>query len=408
MTIDARPVPFDDAFATRQLGWEAFGVPSTPPREMDPATWPLVNSRVWGGYDDGVLVAVMYVRAFTSWFHGARVPTAGMAGVTVAAESRGSGVLRPLFDAALAEARERGEVISTLYPSSAGIYRSVGYEVVGSFDDVRIPMSALARVRPPAPGVRARRATSADVPAIARVYETWAAAQNGPLTRAEEPFAFVADEMFGPESEYTGVTLALGPEGDVLGFTSWSRGSGYDRTNAIAVDDLIALTPDAARVLWRTLGSFDSVAGYVALSTSGGWTGADPSRLVLPDHAATTTPRPYMLRVLDVAGAMAAARLAPLTARVPFAVVDARTPDIEGAWTLEVSDGVGRAVPDDVVGDPSDDRLTFTSAGLAASYAGAASTANLRLAGHLTGPATHDSVWDALWRGRDVHVRDYF
>jgi hypothetical protein len=40
--------------------------------------------------------------------------------------------------------------------------------------------------------------------------------------------------------------------------------------------------------------------------------------------------------------------------------------------------------------------------------AGAQSTANLRLAGHLSGPTTHDAVWDALWGGRQVHVRDYF
>ena len=54
------------------------------------------------------------------------------------------------------------------------------------------------------------------------------------------------------------------------------------------------------------------------------------------------------------------------------------------------------------------DRPTFTSAGLAQSWAGAQSTANVRLAGGLTGPAEHDAVWDALWGGRQVHVRDYF
>ncbi|GAB6938917.1 hypothetical protein JCM11754A_24440 [Isoptericola variabilis] len=396
-----------DVPAARRLGAEAFGVPTTPLPDPDPAAWPLPNIRPWVATDAGEVVAGLGVRSFTSWFHGARLPTAGFAGVTVAAEHRGSGLLRPLMEAALAEARALGDVVSTLYPSSAGIYRGLGYEVVGAFEDVRIPMAALAAVPRPAEGVRARRATTADVPAVRRVYEQWASAQNGPLSRGETPFVMEPDAMVGPEAEYTGVSLAVrgaGADEEVLGFASWSRGQGYDRTNTIEVDDLVALTPDAARALWRVLASFASVAGGVQVCTSGGWSGIDVSRLVLPDHAATSAPRPYMLRLLDVPGALGAARVAPVTARVPFAVVDPRTPDLEGAWTLEAADGAVHVAPDDAAGD----RLTFTSAGLAATWAGAQSTANARLAGGASGPAAHDAVWDALWGGRQVHVRDYF
>ncbi|MCK9793113.1 GNAT family N-acetyltransferase [Isoptericola sp. 4D.3] len=408
-SIEFRRTAFADVPASRRLGAEAFGVSPQPLPDPDPDAWPLPNIRPWVATDDGEVVAGLGVRSFTSWFHGARVPTAGFAGVTVAAERRGSGLLRPLMEAALAEARALGDVVSTLYPSSAGIYRGLGYEVVGAFEDVRIPMSALAAVRPPVDGVRARRATATDVPAVRRVYEAWASAQNGPLSRAEAPFTMDADGMVGDDADYTGVSLAVrgsGADEEVLGFASWSRGPGYDRTNTIEVDDLVALTPDAARVLWRVLGSFASVAGGVQVCSSGGWSGLDVSRLVLPDHAATSAPRPYMLRLLDVPGALGAARVAPVSARVPFAVVDPRTPDLEGAWTLEADGGTVHVVPDP--GATAGDRATFTSAGLAQSYAGAQSAANLRLAGDLTGPPAHDAVWDALWGGRQVHVRDYF
>jgi predicted acetyltransferase len=409
MTLEARRSVIADVPAARRLGAEAFGVPTQPPPDPDPDDWPRANTRPWTATDDGEIVASLAVRSFTSWFHGARMPTAGFAGVTVAAERRGSGVLRPLMTAALAEARDLGEVVSTLYPSSAGIYRGLGYEVVGAFEDVRVPMSALAAVAPAGDAVRTRRAGAADVPAVRRVYEAWARAQNGPLTRAETPFTMEPDELVGPDADLTGVTLAVrgrGPEEEVLGFASWSRGAGYDRTNTIEVDDLVALSPDAARALWRVLGSFTSVAGWVQVSTSGGWSGLDVARLVLPDHAATSTPRPYMLRLLDVPGALGASRVAPVTARVPFAVADARTPDIEGAWTLEAADGALRVVPDDDA--TPGDRPTFTSGGLAQTWSGAQSTANARLAGALSGPVTHDATWDALWGGRQVHVRDYF
>lgn len=292
MTFDIRRSDFSDARAARRLGDEAFGAPAVRAPDPEPGAWPPANARPWSAWDGDELVGVLAVRHFTSWFHGAAVPTAGFAGVTVAAERRGEGVLRPLFDGALAEAREQGEVVSTLYPSAAGIYRGLGYEVIGSFDEVTLPMAALATVRPPSSGVRTRRATPADVEAIRAVYSTWAAGQNGPLTREEKPFVAEPDEMFGPEAEYTGVSLAVGAEDDVLGFVSWTRGSGHDGSGAIEVDDLVALTPDAARALWRVLGSFATVVGSVRLSTSGGWAGSDPSRLVLPDHAATTTSRP--------------------------------------------------------------------------------------------------------------------
>ena len=51
----------------------------------------------------------------------------------------------------------------------------------------------------------------------------------------------------------------------------------------------------------------------------------------------------------------------------------------------------------------------FSPQGLALAYAGAQSSANIRLAGHLTGGTTADDrVFDALFGGRQVHIRDYF
>jgi predicted acetyltransferase len=207
------------------------------------------------------------------------------------------------------------------------------------------------------------------------------------------------------------VTLAVADDG-VVGFADWRREAGqHGGRPTIVVRDLVALTPDAARALWRVLGSFAPVAPTVRLTTSGGWAGSDVSRLVLPDHRAVTTTEPYLLRMLDVAGALDAARLAPVTTRVPFAVVDPRTPDLEGSWVLDVVEGAPRTTPAEGTGSGSavdGGGPVFTAAGLALSYAGSQSTANLRLAGHLSGPTTYDATWDALWGGRQFHVRDAF
>lgn len=401
MSITVRPVGYDDQPAYTRLGAEAFGVPEggrpVPTREE----WAAAGFREWGAFDGEALAARLRVYGFTSWFHGAQVPTAGVAGVAVEPEQRGAGHVAPLFAAALAEAREGGEVISTLFPSAPGIYRGLGYEVIGSFDDVDVPLPALARV-PAGAGVSTRRATVADFDAVVGVHREWAARQNGPVSRAEKPFWTPPEKFF---ADYTGVTLAVDEAGDVVGFASWVRGEGYTPASALMeVDDLLALTPEAARALWRTLGSFSTVVGTARVSTSG----LDPAWLVLPDltsrvHAA----HPYMLRVLDVAGALGGVESPLEGARVPFAVRGAA--DLAGAWTLTVADGVTHLERDAVaVEDAHHDRPVLTANGLALVYAGAQSPANLRVAGHLTGPPDHDAVLGALFAGRQVHVRDYF
>ena len=405
MSVTVRPVEYADQPDYTRLGGEAFGAPSdgrpVPTREE----WEAAGFHEWGAFDGDGLAARLRVYGFTSWFHGARVPTAGVAGVAVEPERRGSGHLGRLFAAALEQARERGEVISTLYPSAPGIYRGLGYEVVGSFDDVDVPLLNLSRVAAPE-GVVTRRAGIADFDAMVAVHHRWAAAQNGPVSRAEKPFWTPPEKFF---ADYTGVTLAIERRRAARARCSASRAGSAARGTRpppplMEVDDLIALTPDAARALWRTLGSFSTVVGTARVSTSG----LDPAWLVLPDLTTTVhSAHPYMLRILDVAGALGGVRSPLEGARVPFAVRGAR--DLDGAWTLTVSDGVTRLERDALaVEDAHHERPVLSPNGLALLYAGAQSAANLRLAGHLTGAPTHDATLTALFPRRQLHVRDYF
>lgn len=390
VSVTYRELTFDDAVTVQRLGGEAFGMPDEPPPAPDPDKWPRPGMRLWGAFVDDRLAANLYVRDYHSWYHGREVRTAGIAGVSVVAEDRGRGLLSGLFDVALTAARADGHVISTLFPTAPGIYRRLGYELISGYDTVEIPTSSLASVRAPE-GVSTRRATAADFDTIRELYDVWAAAQNGPLTRRGPSFPATADDFI---AAFTGVTLAEA-EGRVVGYASWTRGQGYDSTATIKVADLVALTPDAARALWRMLGSFASVSGQVHVYTSG----ADTARLVLPGapwHVVHT--HDYMLSILDVPGALTALAYPPLTATLPFSVTGA---GIDGSWTLDVADGKPTVVEGD--GGP-----TFTAHGLALLYAGAQSTANLRLAGHLTGPTDHDPLWDALLGTGQPHIRDYF
>lgn len=398
MALTPRPLTGEDFAAYDRAGGEAFGVRPAGSPEPDPGRFPYPGSRPWGCFDGERPVALTMAREYASWFGGSQVATCGIAGVSVAAEWRGRGLLRPLFETVLREAVEHGEVVSTLYPTATGIYRGLGYELISSYDTVAVPLAHLAGLRVD-PAITLRRAEVADVDALREVYARWACAQNGPLTRAAPAFADDAEALI---AAFTGITMAVDEAGECVGYARWDRGEGYDGTGAIEVDDLIALSPAATTSLWAMLGSFVSVAGSVQVDTSG----ADIARLVLPTAAWQVVARhPYMLRLLDVPGAFAA-RGWPCDADLAFRVVGDRLGFIDGGYRLTVRGGVASCERDDKVGDGA---ATFTPHGLGLAWAGAQSCANLRMAGHLSaGSAEDDSALDALCGGRQLHIRNYF
>ena len=402
--LTTRLLTADDVAAWYELDVEAFGTwpaGATPPTAADFGS---PGEHSWGTFADGRLVAKAVAREFTSWFRGAEVATSGIASVAVSAEHRGAGLLRGLLLAALTEGAARGEVVSTLFPTAPGIYRPLGYELIGSYDTVELPTAALTTVRPAA-GITLHRATSADVPEASALYDAWAAQQNGPLTRRGVSYPATDEQLLGRS---TGTTLARDEDGRLVGWVSWRRGPGYDPDTAVLdVPDLVSLTPDAARALWRMLGSFSGVAGRVRLRTSG----YDVSRLVLPFHAWQVVDRhPYMLRLHDVAAAFDALPLSLPgggSGELTFAVRGDLLGS-DGDYRLQVSqDGSScTPVPADEV---SETHPVFTPQGIAMAYAGTQSCANLRLAGHLEGGSpTGDLLLDTLLGGRQVHIRNYF
>jgi predicted acetyltransferase len=244
--------------------------------------------------------------------------------------------------------------------------------------------------------VRTRRATPADFDAVCRVYDTWAAAQNGPLTRRGP--AFPADAQAFIDA-FTGVTLAVDDAGEVIGFASWHRGQETGDSATLEVVDLLAIRGDAYGALWHVLGSFGSVVGQVRLCTSG----HDVARLSLPSaHWKAVEREPYMLRVHDVPGAFAA-RHWPVDGDVAFSVAGDHLGTTNGAWRLVIERGKATCVPAAAADGP-----VLTPGGLALAWAGAQTCVNLRMAGHLSGGIENDEALDRVLAPRPIHIRDSF
>jgi predicted acetyltransferase len=396
MPLTTRPLTRDDFDQSMALTREAFGdLPpgATPPSADD---FPRPGYHAFGTFDDDHLVARVVTREYHSWFGGRAVPTGGIAGVAVAAERRGEKLLDELFRVVLEDGlRERGEAVSTLFCTAPGIYRKFGYELISSYDTVEVPAGTLARIGAPA-GVRTRRATPADFDAVCEVYDAWAAAQNGPLTRRGPSFPADARAFI---DAFTGVTLAVDHAGDVVGFASWRRGRGSGDSSTLEVFDLLALSGDAYGALWRVLGTFGSVVGQVRLFTSG----HDVARLWLPSvHWKVVEREPYMLRVHDVPAAFNG-RDWPVDGDVAFSVAGDHLGTTNGAWRLVIERGKATCAPAVAAGGP-----VLTPGGLALAWAGAQTCANLRMAGHLSGGMENDEALDRVLAPRPIHIRDYF
>ena len=394
--LEVRRLVAADAEASRQLGFEAFGMPTSPPTEA--ATLDQPGRTFWGCFDGDRLVAKLADREYHSWFSGVEVPTSGIAGVTVALEYRGRGAFAPLMAAALVSARDSGAAISTLFPSAPRIYRGFSYELVGDYVTIRVPTQLLASVAPPETEVQLRRATAEDFGELDRIYTSWATAQNGPLTRHGISFPTTPEDYV---ADFDGVTLALDRDDRVIGFASWDRGQGFRADANLEVSDLLALHADGYRALLRGLGSFAGVTGHVKIDTSG----SDIAQLFLPVlRWETVASDPYMLCVLDVISALETRRYPPgLSVDLTFSVAAHFLTAVNGGYRLRVSGG--RA--DCAHADPGGPVLS--GRGLALLYAGVQSAANLRFAGFLTGgESADDSALDALFGGRQFHIRDYF
>jgi len=417
----------DDADTSARMSAEAFGAPSsgTSAFTLGEGLWR------WGLFDGDVLAAKANDRAYFSMIGGRPVSTAGVAGVAVAPEYRGSGLARQMMHHLLNAARERGAALATLFRTAPALYRSLGFENVAELRVVELPTSALGGLRVPE-GVSLRRATIADVPACRAVYDAVAAQSSCLLTRAGESFPASDADWLAQDGQ---VTVAADETGQVVGYVRWVRGTGFGPAVSLSVADLQAMTERAYRALLATVGSFSAVTGFVRLRSSG----TDPVSYFVPSTGwRIASVDPYLMRVLDVQRAMTARGWpAGVRGSVTFSIDDPVCPWNSGTHRLEVTGGEARLTRIDErqpsaapPGPPGEDAVLsgnsragtpssgvecaggtahITPCGLAVLYAGGIAPAMLRRAGMLGGgSAADDAFLASAFAGPQPAILDYF
>ncbi len=184
--LDIRPPGETDRGAIASLSGLAFNSPPRPERVS-------LAGRLCA-YDGARLTASAGAIDFDQWFGGSRVPCAGIEGVVVQPEDRGRGIAGTLVAELLRKVRGEGRLVSALYPSTATLYRKLGYEFGGLRPQFRVALSDLPAVGLPAGDVakvevselattdaKNGKMSEDGLGALADCFSRFASAHNGPV-----------------------------------------------------------------------------------------------------------------------------------------------------------------------------------------------------------------------------------
>lgn len=288
------------------------------------------NARVTDDPNGGIAAGLLTLPMGQFW-GGRRVAMAGIAAVAVLPECRGDKQATRLMSGTLRDLYRGGMALSTLFPTTLGLYKSVGYGVAGLRWDVRVDLGRLPRGDRSLP---LRRASVDDVMGIRAAHLTRARYSPGALDR--HPFLW--DRVLARKGVDT-EGFVVGDE-QVEGYVFLLREPGKGGHADLNVTDVAALTPRAAD---RILAFF---ADYSTIAHRAGWLGSPGDALLarIPDrHWSITKDSELMLRIVDLQAAMEARGWpAGFHGELEIELTDNVIPENEGRFILQWADGQAR------------------------------------------------------------------
>ncbi|MFE1416334.1 GNAT family N-acetyltransferase [Streptomyces sp. NPDC085524] len=293
-------------------------------------------TRTLGAFDSETGRCVGAFRSFAQQLTvpgGASVPSSAVSNVGVLPTHRRQGLLSRMMADELAAAKARGDVLSTLIAAEYPIYGRYGYGPAAAVSEweIDVPRTGLdPRLAAPADG---GRIDLVDVEEVRRVgpelHERLRARTHGAVNRNERwwNLATGLEEMsYRPYKEKFHAVYRTAA-GEVTGLAVYGADDHWTDAkvpqNTVQVNDLLAVTPQAERALWRFLCSID----WVAKVRTGYRAPDDLVAQLLPDprSARIVTAADFLwVRLLDVVRALAA-----------------RTYAVPGILVLDVADAAG-------------------------------------------------------------------
>lgn len=408
--IEIRPLgPDDDLEAEIDLSRRAFGPVTAASRlhRLASVERSISSGELIGAFDGARLVGSARYHSMRQWWCGRSVPMAGVAGVKVAPEERSRGVGRALMMSLIDQMARRRYPVSTLYPATLALYRSLGWEFAGGRYETTVPIRALATLAGPdqaaagtASGAWQGAADSGEPGAVAGLRRAGPADSAAVVETLGRVYLALGD--CGPATHEPGLVASWLEDADSFayladdGFFNYRWDDGHD---SVRVELLVAASEATSRAFWRILATHGSIADTVRACLAPD----DPvSWLTLEPVAATRRLDGWMLRCLDMPAAVAARGFpAAVQACARLELSDPLMPANSGSWDLEITDGNGQLTP---AVTSRTQPLRLGSRGFAALYGGVP-LSTLRRAGLASGGcATVDDALDSAFGGRPAFM----
>jgi predicted acetyltransferase len=307
------------------------------------STTPLADYRC--AYDGGRIVATAATYRFRQWFGGRDLATAGVYAVATLPEHRGMGLGSATVLQVLRDARDEGASVSALYPAVLRPYRSLGFELGGTFSEHRLPLDAI----PPDLGTNLPAVVELDperdLEGLRACYRNHVRHGTGPVEPTDDDWWM--RRILRPFGDAISRAVVVRAEdGSIEGFAAFryadAEGGHLEIDFGLECLAFAAITERATRAMLAYFRSFRGVGLWVQ------WCGPpeDPIAMLVPEQRITTPfSFRWMLRLLDVRNALAMRGYPPIDADVVVGVDDPAFPDNAGPWRLTVRGGEASVEP---------------------------------------------------------------
>lgn len=337
MSLEIRPIKQEEMGEMNWILRTAFNAGPDMDIKM-PLDWTLC------AFEDGKMTTSYGSWPLTILLNGAEVPISGVTMVGTLPVHRRRGYLRKITTRHFEMLHEQGERhISALFASRTAIYQRYGYGVVTGRYSYTIEPRDLQLLHAPAVTGEFREAGEADNDLLFDLYHRFAEGRNGYLRRTGDYLAIPGAPYTTyqpPETAEKLVKVIYYENGSPMGYIAYTVNQdmrpGQGMGQALAVNDMVWLSPAAYHAVWAYLSRFDLVNQISFWKVPPD----DPlvHLLLEPKKLAVTAPSEGLLaRIIDVGKALP---LRPYAAEgtLTFGIIDDLCEWNRGTWQLDASE----------------------------------------------------------------------
>ena len=332
--LDIRPIRDEEFPEYVALGAYAFLGGVADQADVEEARRHMRPEWTLAAFEGGRLKARMNTLPLTMRLNGAGLPMGGVAGVCTWPEERRRGLVNSLLRRALETMKERGQVVSMLFPSFYAVYQKLGWSLASYDRSCTFSARDLEGVVHGQARGRFERISADGWALLDGVYRRFIEGRNGYLERDE---AWWRRRVLSRWDEPLAAALWRDGHGEPQAYVVY-RLQQAEHAQEMRVRELVGVTPEACDEALRFLARHD-----LALRIT--WSAPEDDPLAARAHdpralGAKLEPS-FMLRVVDIAAALSA-RPCPgvdQPLRLVLSVRDEAAPWNDGSWLVEAEAG---------------------------------------------------------------------